>query len=188
MITHLISSELRRKLLTHYFSHPDGKYYVRELGVLLNLDPGNLSKELRIFEKEGLFHVEKKGNLKFYVLNSGCPLYGDLKQVIFKTTGVEGSLRSVVDRFEDVALAFIYGSYAKGGEKAGSDIDVVIVGSPERRRLTSEIRKLEELLGREINFNLYAEEEFKNKSAEKGSFLAEVVRGKKIILKGNLNG
>lgn len=188
MISRLISSELRRKLLTHYFSHPEGKYFVREIAALLNLDPGNLSKELRFFKKEGLFDVEERGKLKFYSLNPKCPLFHELKQIIFKTTGAEGGLREIVNQFPEIELAFIYGSYAKGKEQGSSDIDLVVVGTPDRRRLTAEARKLEERLGREINFNLYGRAEFDKKSAEKGSFLAQVVVGKKILLKGSPDG
>ena len=188
MITHLISSELTRKLLTHYFTHPEEKYYGRELAGLLGLDPGNLSKELKLFEKEGLFQIEQKGRVKFYLLNPQYPLYNELKQIIFKTEGVEGSLRNLVNQFPGIKFAFIYGSYAKGEEKERSDIDLMVVGSPERKQLTFEIRKLEDKLQREINFNLYTPEEFSKKRGEKGSFLAQVVKGKKIMLKGNLDG
>ena len=188
MIAHIISSELRRKLLTHYFINPDEKYYVRELASLLNLDPGNLSRELRRFEKEGLFETEMKGRIKFYLLNIKYPLYNELKQIIFKTEGVEGSLRTVVNQFFEIELAFIYGSYAKGGEKRTSDIDLMIVGSPNRKLLTSEIRKLEDKLNREINFNLYTTQEFSKKRGEKESFLEQVAKGKKILLKGSLHG
>lgn len=185
MIQHIISSELRRKLLAHYFNHPDDKYYVRELAVLLNLDPGNLSKELRIFAKEGLFIADTKGNLKFYRLNSAHPLYPELKQMIFKTEGIEGTLRAVIGQFPEIKRAFIYGSFAKEEERPASDIDLMVIGKPDRRRLTSEIRKLEDKIGREINFNIYAKEEFERKSKEKGSFLNQVVKGKKIPLKGS---
>ena len=186
MIRHIISSELRRKLLTHYFNHPEEKYYVRELAVLLNLDPGNLSKELRIFEKERLFTAQKKGNLKFYHLNSEHPLYSELKQMIFKTEGIEGSLRAIVNQFPEIEAAFLYGSYAKGEERSGSDVDLMVVGKPDRRHLTAEVRKLEGKIGREINFNIYTKDEFDRKSKEKGSFLNQTVKGKKILIKGNL--
>lgn len=180
----LITSELRRKLLTHYFTHPEEKYYLREIASLLDLDAGNLSKELRRLTDEGLFEQEQKGRIKFYRLNTRFPFYQELKQMIFKTEGVEGSLRALLDHFPAVQKAFIYGSYAKGGEKAQSDVDLVIVGELDRKALTSEIRKLEDKLGREINFNLYQSDEFKKKSHEKGSFLSDVVAGKKIKLKG----
>ena len=187
MFPYLLTSKLRRCLLAHYFTHPDEKYYVREVAALLNLDPGNVSKELRKLAQEGLFQVERKGRIKFYHLDSRYPLYSEIKQIVFKTEGVEGSLRKLVDEFPNIKLAFIYGSYARGKEKASSDIDLVIVGTPERKVLTSQIRNLEARLQREINFNLYPEPEFKKKSREKGGFLAQVLAGRKILLKDALN-
>ncbi|MBI2166993.1 MAG: nucleotidyltransferase domain-containing protein [Candidatus Omnitrophica bacterium] len=187
MLPYVISSKLRRKLLTHYFTHPDEKYYVREIAALLSLDPGNLSKELRRLTEEGLFQEEPKGRIRFYRLNPRYPLYLELKQIIFKTEGIEGSLRQCVEKFPAIRLAFIYGSYAKGEERASSDIDLVVVGELDRRRFTSQIRALEERLGREINFTLYPDREFRTKLRAKGSFLADVTRGKKIILKGKLD-
>ncbi len=188
MLPYLVSSKLRRRLLTHYFTHPEEKYYVREMAVLLGLDPGNLSKEFRRLAQDGLFQEERKGKIKFYRLNTGHPLYKELKQIIFKTEGVEGRLKALVNEFPEIERAFIYGSYAKGKERAASDIDLVIVGTPERKRLTSRIRELEDELQREINFNVYPPSEFEKKSEEKGSFLAQVVTGKKIPLKGDLRG
>lgn len=188
MLPYLVSSKLRRRLLAHYFTHPEEKYYVREVASLLDLDPGNLSKELRKLAEEGLFKEEPKGRIKFYRLNSSYPLYGEIKQIIFKTEGVQGSLRTLVNEFPEIEAAFIYGSYAQGKEKASSDIDLMIVGTPDRKRLTSRIRDLEERLGREINFNLYPTAEFKKKSRVKGGFLAQVAAGRKILLKGSLRG
>ena len=188
MLPYLVASKLRRRLLAHYFTHPDEKYYVREVAALLHLDPGNLSKELRRLTQEGLFEEEQKGRIKFYRLNPHYSLYGEIRQIIFKTEGVEGSLRVLVNEFPEIEAAFIYGSYAQGKEKASSDIDLMVVGTPDRKRLTSKIRNLEDQLGREINFNLYPAVEFKKKSKEKGGFLAEVVAGRKILLKGTLRG
>ena len=75
MLPYIISSKLRRKLLAHYFTHPEEKYYVREIAALLDLDPGNLSREFRRLTQEGLFQEEQKGKIKFYRLNPRCPLY-----------------------------------------------------------------------------------------------------------------
>lgn len=188
MLPYLLTSKLRRRLLSHYFTHADERYYIREVAALLNLDPGNLSKEFRKLAKEGLFQEERKGKIKFYRLNPRYPLYNEIRQIIFKTEGVEGSLRKLVNEFPEVQLAFIYGSYAEGKEKASSDIDLVIVGTPDRKRLTSKIRNLEDQLQREINFNLYPEPEFRKKSREKGGFLAQVLAGKKIPLRDILDG
>lgn len=131
---------------------------------------------------------EKSGLQKYFVINKNHALYEEFKSTIFKTIGIQGSLREIIGRFSGIEIAFIYGSYAKGEEKTSSDIDLIVVGLPDRKQFTSEIRKLEDKLQREINFNIYTREEFQKKRQEKGSFLAQVVKGKKIILKGSLHG
>jgi predicted transcriptional regulator with HTH domain len=65
----LLNTKLRKKLLTYSFTHPDEDYYVRELSGLIEEDPGNLSRELRILEEEGLYTSVTRGRVKLYSLN-----------------------------------------------------------------------------------------------------------------------
>ena len=46
---------IEKKLLAYSFAHVDDNYYVRELEILIDEDPGNLSRELKKLEIEGLF-------------------------------------------------------------------------------------------------------------------------------------
>ena len=71
----ILNTRLRRRLLTYSFTHPDENYYVRELSSLIDEDPGNLSRELRKLEEEGLFASFTRGRAKFYSLNKQYPLY-----------------------------------------------------------------------------------------------------------------
>jgi len=182
----LLTSKLRRKLLTYSFTHPDENYYVRELSQLINEDPGNLSRELKKLEDEGLYTSVTKGRVKFFSLNKRYPLYKELKKIIFKTEGVQGSLRKLVQRYEGITLAFLYGSFAKNGERKTSDIDLVIVGEFPRNPFTRDVRQLESKLNREINFTLYAENEFAREKKKEGGFLNLVVKDTIIVLKGRL--
>ena len=79
-----IGSKLRSKLLSYFFTNPEKSLYVRELGIILNEDPGNLSRELCKLEREGVFISSTKGSVKFYSLNKKYPLFNDLKNIIFK--------------------------------------------------------------------------------------------------------
>jgi len=187
-MTPFTNSKLRSRLLSYFFTNPEKSLYVRELGVILDLDPGNLSRELRKLEQEGIFTSYTKGQIKFYSLDKKYPLFNDLKNIIFKTEGVEGSLRQLVSEYDGIALAFIYGSYAKGKERGASDIDIVVVGSFPRDEFTRKLRALEAKLNREANFNSYTEAEFEEESKKNGGFLNMVVKGKIILLKGSLNG
>jgi predicted nucleotidyltransferase len=181
-----LGNRLRKKLLTYSFTHPEESYYVRELSSFIDADPGNLSRELKKMEEEGLFLSSTRGRLKLYQLNKSYPLFAELKKIIFKTEGVEGSLRKLVERYKSISLAFIYGSYARNEEKKLSDIDLVVVGDFSQHEFTREIRKLEGRLSREINFTAYSQGEFHKKSQTEGSFLSEILAGKKILIKGAL--
>ena len=183
----LLNTKLRRKLLTYSFTHPDENYYVRELSGLIDEDPGNLSRELKKLEDEGLYTSMTKGGAKFFSLNKSYPLFKELKTIIFKTEGVEGSLKEVVSKFKGISLAFIYGSYAKDKDNKASDIDLVVVGQFPQNKFTRDIRDLESKLNREINFNSYTREEFEKDGKKDGGFLNLVLKDKILILKGTLN-
>jgi predicted nucleotidyltransferase len=182
----LVNSKLRRKLLTYSFTHPDENYYVRELSHLINEDPGNLSRELKRLENEGLYTSLIKGRVKFFSLNKRYPLFKELKKIIFKTEGVQGSLKDLFQKYEGITLAILYGSYAKNGERKSSDIDLVVVGEFSRNPFTRDIRQLESKLNREINFTPYAKSEFVEERKKEGGFLNLVLKDKIIVLKGTL--
>ena len=185
-MTILFNTKLRKKLLTYSFAHPDEQFYVRELSVLIDADPGNLSRELRKLEDEGLYISIIKGKEKFYSLNKNYPLFSELKTIISKTEGVDGSLKELVSRYKDISYAFIYGSYAKNKENKTSDIDLVLVGKFPNDKFTRDIRTLESKLNREINFTRYSEEEFAVEKRKKDGFLNLVLKDKNIILKGKI--
>ena len=183
----LMHSKLRRKLLSYCFTHPDESFYVRELALLINEDTGNLSRELRKLEKQGLYYSQKRGKEKFYSLNKSYPLFKELKEIMFKTEGVEGSLRNLVNAYKEISLAFIYGSYAKGGEKKTSDIDLVLVGKLSVNQFTRQLRQVESKFNREINFTPYLKKEFDKEKKKEGGFLNIILKDKIIIIKGKLN-
>ncbi|MDD5258361.1 MAG: nucleotidyltransferase domain-containing protein [bacterium] len=183
----LINTKLRKSVLTYFFSHPDENYYVREIAAIINDDPGNLSRELNKLEKEGLFKSFIRGNSKYYSLSKEYPLYKEIKEIIFKTEGIEGSLRNIIAKYKGISLAFIYGSYAKENENKSSDIDLLVVGQFPLDEFTRKVRNLESKIGREINFTHYDKDEFKKETAKSGSFLNLITNGKIIILKGEVN-
>ncbi len=186
-MTPFTGSKLRSKILSYFFTNPETSLYVRELGIIIHEDPGNLSRELRKLEQEGIFTSAAKGTVKLYSLDKKYPLFNDLKNIIFKTEGIEGSLRRLVSEYRGIDLAFIYGSYAKGKEKGNSDIDIVVIGSFPRDEFTRKLRVLELKLNRDANFNSYTKAEFNTESGKKGGFLNMILKDKIILLKGNLD-
>ena len=89
---------------------------------------------------------------------------------------------------DQVELALLYGSVAKGTDRADSDIDVLVVS--DTLTLEEVLRALnpaESSLGRPIQPSLYTSEEFSSRRARGSPFLHKVLDGEHIILKGVLN-
>ncbi len=75
-------SKLHQKLLQHYFSHPDGEYYVRELSRILSFDAALISRELKEFARRGIFISSNRGREKYFRLNKNYPLLNEIKSII----------------------------------------------------------------------------------------------------------
>jgi predicted nucleotidyltransferase len=81
-------------------------------------------------------------------------------------------------------LALLYGSVARGEEKSGSDVDLMIVGSLKQIDLLPALRKLESRFRREVNVALFSSGEFHRKLATGDHFLKTVLKAKKHFRKG----
>lgn len=180
-------SRLRQKLLSYFFTNPQASLYLREIASFLREDPGNLSKELAQLTKNGVFLSKVRGNQKYFSLNKDYPLYSELESIIFKTVGVEGSLKEIIANTGEIKFSFIYGSFASRKEQNSSDIDLFIVGNPEENKLMEKIENLEKRLGRQISYNIYSPKEFKDKVKKKDAFILNILKRQKIVLKGNRN-
>lgn len=179
-------SQNRLLLLGLFYTNPEKSFYMQEVGRILGKKPGVFQRTLNSLAEEELLKSEYRGHARFFQANTRHPLYPEIKRIIAKTAGVEGTLRNLVERLPDVKMAMIYGSFAKGGERKESDVDLLIVGKPRvEGKLIGEIARLEKKLQREINYKLYGEEEYRDKRRRRDPFLEEVLNDRKIVLKGD---
>lgn len=183
----LLGSKLRRKLLAYSFAHPDESFYVRELAEAISVNAGNLSRELKKLEKEGLYKSLLKGKTKYYHLYKHYPFYNELKKIISKTDGAEGLIKKIVSKNNNILIAFLYGSYVNDMLNKTSDIDLVIVGDINYENLVNDVKKVEAIIDREINFSIYDLGEFEKERKKIGGFLNLVLGENIILLKGKIN-
>jgi predicted nucleotidyltransferase len=180
----ILGSRIRAKILGWLFTHPDESFFVRQMAMILGEDPTNVSREMAKLEELGVLRSKRNGNLKHFQADQQCPFFEELKGLVLKTTGVAGRIRLSLNKLAGIEFAFIYGSYAKGEEKADSNVDLLIIGDVDMDRLDSNLGKLEKMLGREIHYVLYRMKEFRAKRKAKDGVLADVLTGKKIMLIG----
>lgn len=175
----------RRHVLALLLLHPDESFHLRELARVTNTQPGTLRRELTQLAEAGVLSRERVGNLVRYKANTDCPIYDELRGILKKTAGVADVLRdSLAPLTDKIAVAFVYGSVASGTERRSSDIDVMIVGSASFEEVVGALHASQKELRREINPTVFSMAEFRKKAAEKGSFVARVLREPKLFIQG----
>jgi len=175
----------RAELLKLFLTNSDRAFYMQEIGRILGKKPGVFQRTLNNLVSEGTLESEYKANARYFKVNKNYPLYKELKSIVFKTVGVSGSLKDVLEKIGSVEFAFIYGSFAKAKENYASDIDLVAIGNPDEDELIKELDKLEERLQREINYKLYTLKDLKKEIGEKVPFILEILRNKKVMIIGD---
>jgi len=184
-IEKIFGSRTRAKVLSWFYMHSDESFFVRQIATILKEDSTNVSREMAKLEKAGILSSSRQGNLKYFQANKACSFYNDLKGFILKTAGVIGELRSAVEKLPDIKYAFVYGSFARGEDRADSDVDLIIIGDVDLEKLDSVIGKLEKMFGRTINHITYDLKEFLAKKRAKDGFIMDVLKEKKVMLTGD---
>ncbi len=187
LLTKLFSST-RAELLSLFFNNPDSKFYLREIARHISKDAAGIKRELDTLVKIGLLAREQRGVQKYYYADKNSPVFSEMKGLIFKTTGIQGSIKATLSRLKGVQLAFIYGSYARGSEKEDSNINIMVIGQVNITELNDMVMTLEEKLKREIDYLVFDEQEYRKRKDAKDHFIREIVKGKKIFLVGREDG
>ncbi len=152
---------------------------MRELERILGFSVANIRRELISLQETGLFSREKEGNQVYYYLNKKSPIFSEIRKIVSKTIGIEAILKEKLREVKGIDNAFIFGSFTKGKETSGSDIDIMIIGNVDEDHLITTINKLEKDLNREINYHLFSNNEWEEGGGN-NSFLKNIKSNPKI--------
>jgi predicted nucleotidyltransferase len=106
-----------------------------------------------------------------------------------KTAGMVDPIRAALQPFrQDIDLAFVYGSVAKGTDTAGSDIDLMVFAQDTGyAEIYGALQKAEKILLRPINPTVTTIEEWRQKYSEKSSFVRKIIQQPKLFIFGTAN-
>ena len=182
----LLFGTYRRDALALLLLHPEDALHVREIGRITGKAPGTILRELNRLADAGVIIRRPVGNQVQFQANAACPIYEDLRNILKKTAALADVLREALEPLADrIQAAFVYGSVARGDERSGSDLDVMILGEAKFAEVVHALAAARETLRREINPNLYPIREFRAKVAAGDPFLKRVLADKKIFLIGD---
>ncbi|HHP7234654.1 MAG TPA: winged helix-turn-helix domain-containing protein [Desulfobacterales bacterium] len=126
LLSGIIGSKTRVKLLVRLFFNPHSQSYLRELAKEFDVSTNAVREELNQLKKTQLLKTERNGRQVFYMANTEHPLYPELKSMVAKVMGIDRVIESIVRRLGNLQKAYLTGDYAEG--KDTGIIDLVLVG------------------------------------------------------------
>ncbi len=177
----------QQRVLGLLFGQPERSFFATELIGLAGSGSGAVQRELQRLAESGLVTITRIGNQKHYQANRAAPIFKELHSIAVKMLGPADVLRDALSPLaERVHAAWLYGSLAKGSDRAQSDIDVLIVSDDlTLEKVYSALAVAEKRLGRKVSPTLYTLKEFERRRAARNPFLTKVLAGERIPLIGN---
>lgn len=178
----------RRAVLAKLYLDPAREYRLRELARLTGISPGSVQHELKQLVAADLALRSENGTQITYRANAASPVYDELRALVEKTSGIEDLLRRALrPAAARIRLALIYGSIARGANRARSDLDLLVVGSIVFGDLVRLLGPVERKIGREVSPRLFSEKDFRERLGRGERFLKSVLQGPHTVLMGEVD-
>lgn len=185
-VSNNLFSQTRNALLALLYGHTDESFYQRQLIRTVGAGHGAIQRELKQLTDMGLIVRKMQGNQVLYQANTKSPIFAEIKSLITKTGGVHDAIRAALAPLESqIEVAFVFGSVARQEERAGSDVDLMILGDVSFSDVVAALAPAQKTLAREINPNVFSVPEFRPKLAAGNHFLRSVMKEKKLFVLGS---
>jgi len=194
MLNAIFGSEARVKILNLFLLHPETKYYILQIARDLKLPANSVRREVDNILKFGLIAAasapltdqpeskkdKAKGEKKYFEANKNFILYPEMKALFIKAQVISSQkfISNLQKSFQPKLLA-LTGFFTNFPE---AQTDILIVGHVKRPAFLKLIAELEKDFGREINFTILEEKEFRYRQDIMDIFLYNILEGKTITL------
>jgi uncharacterized protein len=174
-----------QKILSTLLLERDDPWYLTDLARRLGCAPSTLQRPLDSLVGAGIVRRWTSGNRVYFGVDPDCPFLQELRGLLAKTVGLRDVLRDVLrPHAQQLSVAFVYGSVAKGAAHSRSDVDLLVVGSSTLKDLSPALAKAEARLGRAVNATILSADEFSARVAGRSHFLCAVLAEEKIFVMG----
>jgi predicted transcriptional regulator len=158
LLTGLIGSKTRIKLLMRFFFNPKTRSYLRELAKEFDVSTNAVREELNQLKKTALLKSQKDGRQIYYMANTSHVLFPELKSMVSKVMGIDQVIDSITNRLGNLERAYLVDDYAEG--KDTGIIDLVLIGNIDHYHLNDLSRKTERYIKRKIRTLVLSRGEF----------------------------
>lgn len=151
----ILRSQQQGEILALLLGDPDLELSLTEIAARVGVPHPSVYREVQRAERAGLVTSRKVGNTRLVRANTASPYYGGLAEVLTRAFGVPAVLAEALRDVSGITAAYIYGSWAarhegQAGQRPVGDIDLLVLGDPDRDRLYAALSTAEQRLGRPV--------------------------------------
>jgi hypothetical protein len=177
--------KVRRSVLSTLVLNPDRSFYLLELIGLLNCGRGAVQREVARLSASGILQRTRVGNQVHYRANTSGLIYGELRAIFSKTTGLVDLLRGCLDSCRDpVGVAFIHGAYASGTASDHTPIGLVVIGETTMDAVRECTADFAADASRELHLTVLSPADLRRRLSSGDRSVEAVLRGPRIFLAG----
>jgi hypothetical protein len=157
ILTSLITSKTRLKLLLKFFSRPDAVGHLRGLAEEFGDSTNSVRVELNKLEEAGLLLARAEGQKVVYEVNKSNPFYSDLVGMVSKFLGFDVLVAQILEQVGNLEEAYVVGDYARGVDSG--TISVVLVGDLNEERVHELCARVSTKINRTVSVSITANAE-----------------------------
>jgi DNA-binding transcriptional ArsR family regulator len=151
----ILRSQQQGEILALLLGDPDLELSLTEIGTRTGTPHPSVYREIQRAEQAGLVTSRKVGNTRLVRANTASPYYGGLAEILTRAFGVPAVLAEALRDVSGITAAYIFGSWAarhegRTGQRPVGDIDVLVLGEPDRDQLYAALSIAEERLARPV--------------------------------------
>jgi DNA-binding transcriptional ArsR family regulator len=140
-------------------SDPEVEIGLTELASRLDIPYPSVHREVERAEATGLLITRRIGRTRLVRANVDSPYFDGLSQVLIRAFGPPAVLAQLLADVHGVEAAYLYGSWAARfegaeGQRPVEDIDLLVLGEPDRDELYAQIDRAAQRLGRQVQVTI----------------------------------
>ena len=151
----ILRSQQQGEILALLLADPDLELSLTEIATRLGVPHPSVYREIQRAEQAGLVTSRKIGNTRLVRADTASPYYNGMAEILTRAFGVPAVLAEALRDVSGITSAYIYGSWAarhegQPGQRPVGDIDVLILGDPDRDQLYAALSTAELRLARPV--------------------------------------
>lgn len=179
MISQLLSSKPKAKVVNMLLAHPDRSFSFTELRTVSGCPKPLLKKTLSELSKAGflLTHMRKA---KYYQINKHFALYPELVNLLRKVKNPPKDLLfAAAAKIGDCKFACLTGVFTG---KPRIETDVLFVGKVSPKKLETFLKLAEKFAEQEVSYTVFSQQEFEYRQIMNDRFVKNILENSPVIV------